>query len=86
MARPGLLSELQNAIDEARQSGIDAVRTNVPVDSKGGTILTSLRVTPFWTPAQDKRSFLVAFEPASSGRLLLRPKWSSRRWPKMNAT
>ena len=32
MARPGLLFELQNAIDEARKSGVDAVRANVPVD------------------------------------------------------
>ncbi len=67
MARPGLLHELQNAIDEARQSGIDAVRTNVHVDGDGGTTLTTVRVTPFSTPAQDKRSFLVAFETASSG-------------------
>ncbi len=66
MARPGLLYELQNAIDEARQSGIDAVRTNVHVDRDGGTTLTTVRVTPFSTPAQDRRSFLVAFEAPDS--------------------
>jgi two-component system, chemotaxis family, CheB/CheR fusion protein len=63
MARPGLLFELQNAIDEARKSGIDSVRTNIQVESNGGSTLTSLRITPFKTPVQDKSSFLVAFEP-----------------------
>ena len=67
MARPGLLHELQSAIDEARQSGIDSVRTNIHVESDGGTTLTTLRVTPFSTPAQDRRSFLVAFETVNGG-------------------
>lgn len=61
MARPGLLHELQLAIDEARKSGVDAVRPDVHVESNGGTLVT-IRVTPFRTPAQDKTSFLVAFE------------------------
>ncbi len=67
MARPGLLYELQNAIDEARKSGVDAVRANVPVDGNGGTSLIVLRVTPFSTPVQDKTSFLISFEPADNG-------------------
>lgn len=69
MARPGLLHELQSAIDEARSSGIDAVRANVPVESNGGTTLTSIRVTKFATPAQDKISFLVTFESATTGSI-----------------
>ncbi len=69
MARPGLLSELQSAIDEAAKSGIDAVRTAVPVDSNGGTLLTSVRVTPFRTPAQNRASFLVTFEPPEGGAI-----------------
>jgi two-component system CheB/CheR fusion protein len=63
MSRPGLLYELQSAIDEAKKSGIDAVRPNVPVEGNGGTTLTTIRVTPFRTPIQDKASFLVVFEP-----------------------
>ncbi|HUI82725.1 MAG TPA: chemotaxis protein CheB [Candidatus Binatia bacterium] len=63
MARPGLLFELQNALDEARKSGVDAVRTNVTAEGHDGSTLTTLRVTPFRTPAQDRSSFLVAFEP-----------------------
>ena len=63
MARSGLLYELQNAIDEARKSGMDAVRTNVSVEQNGGANLINLRVTPFRTPIQDKTSFIVVFEP-----------------------
>ncbi len=69
MARPGLLSELQSAIDEAGKSGIDAVRPAVPVDSNGGTVLTSLRVTPCRTPAQASISFLVTFEPSNAAAI-----------------
>jgi two-component system CheB/CheR fusion protein len=63
MARPGLLYELQNAIDEARKSGVDTTRANVAVESDGGATLTNLRVTPFRTPLHDSTSFLVVFEP-----------------------
>ena len=65
MARPGLLFELQNAIDEARKSGIEAVRAGVQVETNGGSITTNLRVTPFKTPVQDQSSFLISFEPAN---------------------
>jgi two-component system CheB/CheR fusion protein len=64
MARPGLLYELQNAIEEAGKSGVEAVRENVQVDSNGSSKALRLRVTPFRTPLQDSNSFLVAFEPA----------------------
>ena len=65
MARPGLLFELQSALDEARKSGIDAVRPNVQVEGNGGNKPTTIRVTPFRTPVQDRTSFLVAFEPST---------------------
>ena len=65
MARPGLLFELQNAIEEAKKNGVEAVRPHVPVESNGGTTVTDIRVTPFKTPVQDKTSFLVAFEIAA---------------------
>lgn len=69
MARPGLLFELQNAIEEARKSGVDAVRPNVQVEGNGSTKTTTIRVTPFRTPIQDKASFLVAFEAPSGGEI-----------------
>jgi two-component system, chemotaxis family, CheB/CheR fusion protein len=88
MARPGLLFDLQSAIDESRKSGIDAVRFNVPVENDGGTTLISLRVTPFKTPVQDRVSFLVAFEPptgevpASAGETLIAPLSEDERTSK----
>ena len=36
MARPGLLFELQNAIEEAGKTGVDALRSNVQVETNGG--------------------------------------------------
>jgi two-component system CheB/CheR fusion protein len=67
MARPGLLYELQSALEEAKLSGIEALRTRVEVESNGGTTPISVRVTPFKTPIQDRNSFLVTFEPPEEG-------------------
>src|SRR6516164_8469327 len=63
MARPGLLYELQNAIEEARKTGVDSVRGSVVIEGSGTTKTVTVRVSPFKTPIQDKLSFLVAFEP-----------------------
>jgi len=65
MARPGLLYELQNAIDEAKKSALEVVRPNVPIDGDSGAMLITLRVTPFHAPLLDKTNFLIAFEPAA---------------------
>ncbi len=62
MARPGLLYELQNAIEEVRKSGADAVRPGLQVEGNGGMTSIDLRVTPFKTPVQEKNSFLITFE------------------------
>jgi two-component system CheB/CheR fusion protein len=73
MARPGLLYELQSAIDEARKSNADALRPGIAVEGGGTTTLTNIRVTPFKTPAQDNTCFLIAFEPpveAPAGTLI----------------
>lgn len=74
MARPGLLFDLQSAIDEARKSGVDAVRSNVQVESNGNSSLVSLRVTPFRTPIRDKSSFLVTFEAPNGTSLSTAPE------------
>jgi two-component system, chemotaxis family, CheB/CheR fusion protein len=62
MARPGLLFDLQNAIEEARKSGVDAIHSNIVVESDSTARVVNIRVTPFRTPVQDKTSFLIAFE------------------------
>jgi two-component system, chemotaxis family, CheB/CheR fusion protein len=63
MARPGLLFELQNAVDEARRSAVETQRANVQVEVNGGMKVATVRVIPFKTPVQDNHSFLVVFEP-----------------------
>lgn len=67
MARPGLLFELQSAVDEVKKTGLETQRRNVNVDSNGGNHLTDVRVVPFRTPIQEQNSFLIIFEPVKAG-------------------
>jgi two-component system, chemotaxis family, CheB/CheR fusion protein len=66
MARPGLLYELQNVLDEARRSGSETQRQNVLVDGNGATKNTNLRIIPVKPPVQEVPSYLVIFEPATN--------------------
>ena len=66
MARPGLLFELQSAIEEAKQAGIEVERGNLEVDGEGERHQTNVRVLPFRTPVQDQHHYLVVFEPVRS--------------------
>ncbi len=61
MARPGLLFELQGAIEEARKQGFEAMRPRVLVDDEKMKSVT-IRVVPFKVPAQAQFSFLIVFE------------------------
>jgi two-component system CheB/CheR fusion protein len=61
MARPGLLFELQGAIDEARKQGFEAIRRRVRVDDEKMKTVT-IRVVPFKVPTQTQHSFLIVFE------------------------
>lgn len=67
MARPGLLFEMQSAIEEARKTQTEIARENVHVDGNGSPRITTLRVIPFKTPIQDQSSYLIVFEPPSAG-------------------
>lgn len=64
MARPGLLFELQAAVDEAKRTGLEAERHNVHVQGNGSSHDTHLRVVPFRSPVQEQHSYLVIFETA----------------------
>jgi len=64
MARPGLLFELQSAIDEARKNGVEVKRKSVRVEINGHAKEITVRVIPFKTPVQEQHSFLIVFEPA----------------------
>ena len=61
MARPGLLFELQGAIDEARKQGFESRRQNVRVEDEQVKTVT-VRVIPFKVPTQTQYSFLIVFE------------------------
>jgi two-component system CheB/CheR fusion protein len=61
MARPGLLFELQGAIDEARKQGFEARRQNVRVEDEHIKTV-AIRVIPFKIPTQTQYSFLIVFE------------------------
>jgi two-component system, chemotaxis family, CheB/CheR fusion protein len=63
MARPGLLFELQSALDEGRRKNVETQRKNVHVEGDGSTKLVTIRVIPFKAPIHDKHSFLIVFEP-----------------------
>ena len=66
MARPGLLFELQIALDEARRTAAETQRANVHVEGNGTKKLATVKVIPFKTPVQEKHCFLIVFEPAGS--------------------
>lgn len=63
MARPGLLFELQSAIDEARTTGLETERHNLNVEGESQNFTANVRVLPFRTPIQDQQNFLIIFEP-----------------------
>ncbi|MGC2619551.1 MAG: CheR family methyltransferase, partial [Acidobacteriaceae bacterium] len=63
MARPGLLFELQSAIDQARTSGVETERRNLNVEGETQNFITNVRVLPFRTPIHDQQNFLIIFEP-----------------------
>jgi len=65
MARPGLLFELQSAIEEARKSGVESNRRDVTLESDGRSRIATLRVVPFKPPSQEQNSFLIIFERVS---------------------
>ncbi len=65
MARPGLLFELQKAIDTARKTHTPARKENIQVLSNGGEKAVNLEVIPFRIPSSNEReSFLIVFEEA----------------------
>jgi two-component system, chemotaxis family, CheB/CheR fusion protein len=66
MARPGLLFELRNAIEEAREKGFEAIRQDVRVEEDGKGKTVSVRVIPFKVSSQEQYSFLIIFESSSS--------------------
>ena len=63
MAKPGLLFELQKAIDEARKSNAEARRPNIHIDTNGKATAITIRVLPFTPSPREGNNYLVVFEP-----------------------
>lgn len=63
MARPGLLFELQSAVEEAKKTATETVRRNPRGENDGAGMPTTIRVLPFRTPVQQQHNYLVIFEP-----------------------
>jgi two-component system CheB/CheR fusion protein len=65
MARPGLLFELRNALEEAREKGFESLRQDVRVEEDGEGKSVTIRVIPFKIASQEEYSFLIIFENTS---------------------
>ena len=63
MAKPGLLFELQKAIEEARKNNTESRRSNIHIDTNGKSSVITIRVLPFSPSSRDGNNFLVVFEP-----------------------
>ncbi|HLH06046.1 MAG TPA: chemotaxis protein CheB [Terriglobales bacterium] len=68
MAKSGLLSELQNALEEARVSTTSSRKYNVQFDNGNGFENVNIEVIPFHAPLQSQRSFVVVFEEVDGRR------------------
>ncbi|HTW48151.1 MAG TPA: chemotaxis protein CheB [Acidobacteriaceae bacterium] len=63
MARPGLLFDLQTAVEDARRTGAETERRAVRVETESGIREITVRVLPYRTPMQDQNSYLIIFDP-----------------------
>ena len=72
MIRPGLLFEVQQAIDEASKSGEPVRRENLQVESNGDFHTVNIEILPFRAPPNGVHSYLVVFEDEGD-RPVLRP-------------
>jgi two-component system CheB/CheR fusion protein len=61
MVRPGLLFELQNALQQVRRKGVPVRKENLHF---GDSDLVSIEVTPFKAPLNQGHNFLIIFEEA----------------------
>lgn len=67
MARPGLLSELQKAVEHARKTGSPASKDRVQVESHIHTYTVNIEVTPFKTAQDSAAMYLITFSEVPVG-------------------
>jgi two-component system CheB/CheR fusion protein len=64
MIKPGLLFQVQNAIDEAKQKGSSVRRENLQVESDGSFSNINIEAIPFGTRGNADNNVLLVFEHA----------------------
>jgi two-component system CheB/CheR fusion protein len=69
MIKPGLLFEVQNAIEEGKQSGAPVRRENLQLETNGSFTNLTIEVIPFRTPPHSSQNLLIVFEHNSTSRI-----------------
>ncbi|HEY6348402.1 MAG TPA: chemotaxis protein CheB [Candidatus Angelobacter sp.] len=64
MARPGLLFELQQALEAARKSNQTVIRERVQLENSGNLRLVNLEIVPFRVTGNSEQNFLIVFHDA----------------------
>ena len=67
MARPGLLFELQKAMEAARKDYTPVMREKVQVESNGDRHTINIEIIPFRVGSDSNPNFLIVFHDAKSG-------------------
>jgi two-component system CheB/CheR fusion protein len=68
MSKPGLLFELQNALDAARASASPVRKENVQFEVNGNFGTVNVEVIPFQGALHSQHNFVIVFEEGDSGR------------------
>src|SRR5215813_5473188 len=66
MLRPGLLFELQKAMEAARKTHTTVRRENIEFENNGDARLTNIEIIPFRVPPNEHQNFVIVFEDVSS--------------------
>ncbi len=74
MSKPGLLSELQSALEEARRSTAAVRKENVQFEVNGNFGVVNLEIIPFQAPLQSLQSFVIVFEENKSEAVVEAPR------------
>jgi two-component system, chemotaxis family, CheB/CheR fusion protein len=66
MLRPGLLFELQKALENARKNHTTVRKEGLEFENNGGVELANVEIIPFKVPPNDHQNFVIVFEDGAS--------------------
>lgn len=67
MLRPGLLFELQKAMESARKNHTTVRKEHLEIENNGDIQLTNVEIIPFKAPPNEHQNFVIVFENAAVG-------------------